>query len=447
MKAGVVRKPTVLVVDDSADLVETIARDLEENGFRVEPTTSGVQALARLERTECDVVLTDLRMPDVDGIDLLEGIRKIDPDLPVVIMTAFGNVESAVDAIQRGAYHYVTKPFKMASVRQLLERAGQDRIAREQNRQLKAASMGLVGQSAAVEELKALIRRIAHAPGAVLILGETGTGKEAVARAIHLESGRREAAFVAVNCAALPEVLLDSELFGHTSGAFPGATASRRGLFVEADGGTLFLDEVGDLPLALQAKFLRVLQTGELRPVGGEEPRRVNVRCIAATQRDLHALVKDGRFREDLFFRLNVLPLRVVPLRERREDIELLVEHFLARRHGSGAAMPRFTAEALRVLQAHLWPGNVRELENLVERLVVTSATPDIDADAVRAAIVPVAPLDPIELLAAASVPLADLEDRYTDAVLRLVRGSKARAASVLGIDATTLYRRDKRRA
>jgi two-component system response regulator HydG len=288
---------------------------------------------------------------------------------------------------------------------------------------------------------------VASAQNAVLILGETGTGKETVARAIHVESDRRDASFVAVNCAALPEMLLDSELFGHTKDAFPGATSPRRGLFVEADGGTLFLDEVGDLPLALQAKFLRILQEGELRPIGSAESRRVNVRCIAATQRDLYALVREGRFREDLFFRLNVLPIRLAPLRERREDVALLVEYFLARRaekdDGPGH---RFTPEALRLLENHLWPGNVRELENLVERLVVTSTTLEIDADAIHAAIAPFFPVDAVEVLAAASVSFEELEQRYAQAVLRLAHGNKAKAAQVLGIDVSTLYRRAKQR-
>ncbi|HSZ82911.1 MAG TPA: sigma-54 dependent transcriptional regulator, partial [Polyangia bacterium] len=379
------RKPTVMIVDDSADMVDTLGRYLRNEGFTVEPTTSGALALRRLETVPCDVVLTDLRMPDVDGLDLLEGIHKIDPQLPVIIMTAFGDIDSAVDAIQRGAYHYVTKPFKMATVRVLLERAGQERRVHEQNRQLKAAfkerfrSIGLVGHSATATELNTLIRRVANAPNSVLVLGETGTGKETVARAIHVESDRRDAAFVAVNCAALPEVLLDSELFGHTQGAFPGATTVRRGLFVEADGGTLFLDEVGDLPLALQAKFLRILQTGDVRPIGGEASRHVNVRCIAATQRDLHALVKEGQFREDLYFRLNVLPIRLPPLRERRDDIPLLVDYFLGRRAEREDGPPRtFTREALRLLETHRWPGNVRELENLVERLALTRATLEI---------------------------------------------------------------------
>ena len=446
------RKPTVMVVDDSADMVETIGRYLGNEGFGVEPATTGAHALRRLQDASCDVVLTDLRMPDVDGLDLLEGIQKVDPHLPVIIMTAFGDIESAVDAIQRGAYHYVTKPFKMATVRALVERAGQERLVREQNRQLKVAfkerfgAMGLVGVSAVVNELKGLIQRVSNAPSAVLILGETGTGKETVARAIHRESDRRDAAFVAVNCAALSDTLLDGELFGHTGG-FPGATGPRRGLFAEADGGTLFLDEVGDLPLAVQAKFLRVLQTGEVRAIGSEESRHVNVRCIAATQRDLHALVKEGKFREDLYFRLNVLPIRLAPLRERREDVAVLVEYFLDRRaeEREGPAR-RFTRDALRVLEAHRWPGNVRELENLVERLMLTCPTAEIDAESTRAALAPVAPVDPVEVLAAASVSLEDLEQRYAEVVLRHARGNKAKAASILGIDVSTLYRRDRQR-
>jgi two-component system response regulator HydG len=446
-------KPAVLVVDDSADMVDTLGRYLGNEGFAVELATSGAVALGRLESETFDVVLTDLRMPEVDGLDLLEGIHRLDPHLPVIIMTAFGDIDSAVDAIQRGAYHYVTKPFKMATVRMLVERAGQERLVREQNRQRKEAfkerfrAVGLVGHSTALNDVKALIQRVANASSSVLILGETGTGKETVARAIHGESDRRDAAFVAVNCAALPEMSLDVELFGQAAGAFPGASGPRRGLFVEADGGTLFLDEVGDLPLALQAKFLRILQTGELRPVGSEQSRRLNVRCIAATQRDLHALVKEGRFREDLYFRLNVLPIRLAPLRERPEDVAPLVDHFVGRRAERGDDPAHaFTRDALRLLEAHLWPGNVRELENLVERLIVTSPTLEIDAAAIRAALAPVAPADPVDVLAAASVTLEDLEQRYAAAVLRLTRGNKAQAASILGIDLSTLYRRDKQR-
>jgi two-component system response regulator HydG len=448
------REPSVLVVDDSAAMVDTLKRYLGDHGFHVETATTGGAALERFEAGGCDVVLTDLRMQGLDGLDVLAEIRKRDAQVPVVIMTAFGNIESAVDAIQRGAYHYVTKPFQMATLRVLLDRAAREGLMREQNNQLRAAfqerfaSRGLVGQSPPMRDLKVLIERVANAPSPVLILGETGSGKETVARTIHVESDRREAAFVAVNCAALPEVLLDSELFGHARGAFPGATEARRGLFVEADGGTLFLDEVGDMPLALQAKFLHVLQAGELRPVGSETTRRVNVRCIAATHRDLHTLVREGKFRDDLYFRLNVVPVRVPALRERQEDIALLVEHFLARqraRPGAGET-PTLAPEALTLLEAHPWPGNVRELENLVERLVVTAAGPSVDADVVRAALTPIAPGDPMQSLVAEGVQLDALERRYIAAVLRHTRGNKAKAAAILGIDLSTLYRREKSR-
>jgi two-component system response regulator HydG len=446
------RKPTVMVVDDSADMVDTVARYLGDHGYQVEPVTSGAQALHRLETVTCDVVLTDLRMPDLDGLDLLEGLHQVDPQLPVIIMTAFGSVESAVDAIQRGAYHYLTKPFKMAALQMLLERAMRDRLTRQPPRPLKPfikerlRSTSLVGSSTAISELKTLIQRVADAPSPVLIVGETGTGKETVARAVHAEGERRDAPFVVVDCAALPEMAVDSDLFGQAEGGFSGTSGARRGFFVEAEGGTLFLDEVGDLPLALQAELLRILQMGEVRPVGSAETRRVNARCIASTQRDLYALVKEGRFREDLYFRLSVLPIRLVPLRERHEDLADLVDYFLGQRAEKDGQAHTFTREARRILEAHLWPGNVRELENLVERLVVTCPMFDIDAESVRAAIAPISPVDPVEALAAASVSLVDLEQRYAEAILRRSRGNKAKAASILGIDVSTLYRRDKQR-
>jgi|SRR5579871_2247756 len=448
--AWLTRKPTVMFVDDSADMVETVARHLDEHGFHVEPAASGAAALRRLESVGCDAVLSDLRMPDVDGLDLLEGIRKVDAHLPVVIMTAFGNVDSAVDAIQRGAYHYVTKPFRLTALRLLLERAISERYGRAwTRRQLTASRQGLrtrdlIGRSAAVNELRAFITRVANAPNPVLIAGETGTGKETMARAIHAESDRREAPFVALNCAG---ALVDSELYGRLPGAFPGTEDARRGLLVAAEGGTLFLDEVGDLSPGLQASLVRILESGELRAVGAVKSRPVNVRFIAATQRDLHALIDEGKFREDLYYRLSVLPVRVPPLRERREDVLLLVDHFLDQ-HADRAAgpAPRFTQEALRVLGAHHWPGNARELANVVERLIVTSPGADIDAEAVRAVMTPVSARDPVEALAAAEVTLQDLEERYAAAVLRITGGNKAKAASILGIDVSTLYRRDKQR-
>jgi two-component system response regulator HydG len=447
-------RASVLVVDDHAEMVSTLANYLADYDWQVASASGGDEAIDRFAREPTDVVLTDVRMKGLDGLDVLFGIHKIDPQVPVVLMTAFGKIESAVDAIQRGAYHYVTKPFKMTTVRVLLERAAQERLLRQQNRHLRAAfherfaAHGLLGVSPGMRELNSLIDRVASSTSPVLIVGETGTGKELVAKAIHVESGRRDAPFVAANCAALPEPLLDSELFGHVPGAFPGALQASRGLFVEADGGTLLLDEVGGMSLAVQAKLLRVLQSGEIRPVGGEGGRRVDVRCIASTHDDLQALVRQRTFREDLFFRLNVLPVRVPALRERREDIPVLVNHFLEQAQAR-TGVPnrrRLSAPALKALEAYRWPGNVRELENIIQRLVVTAASGEISVEAVRAALVPIAPEDPIEALATAGVKLDQLEDRYIAAVLRQTRGNKVDAAAVLGVDLSTLYRRAKQR-
>jgi two-component system response regulator HydG len=444
---------SVLVVDDSAEMVATLARYLGDHGWEVRTATGGAEALEAFERDPVDVVLTDLRMQGTDGIDVLEGIRRADGQVPVVLMTAFGSVESAVNAIQRGAYHYVTKPFKMAAVRVFLERAVSDQRMRAQNRELRATlrerfgARGFVGTSAAVRELGALVERVARATSPVLIAGETGTGKELVARSIHVESERRDRAFITVSCAALPEAVLESELFGHVAGAFPGAAAARRGLFAEADGGTIFLDEVADLSLPLQGKLLRVLESGQVRTLGDDASRTVDVRCIASTHTDLAALVRARTFREDLFFRLNVIPIRTAPLRERREDLPLLVEHFLARaqQREKNPTERRLTAEAMRVIIDHPWPGNVRELENVVQRLVVTTTRSEIDGAAVRAAITPLSVGDPTEALAAAHLSLEDVEDRYVDAVLRQSSGNKADAAAILGIDVSTLYRRRAR--
>jgi two-component system response regulator HydG len=444
---------SVLVVDDSAEMVSTLARYLGDHGWEVHTATGGAEALETFAREPVDVVLTDLRMKGTDGVDVLEGIRRADEQTPVVLMTAFGSVESAVDAIQRGAYHYVTKPFKMATLRLFLERAVGDRRVRAQNRELIAAvrdrfgAHGFVGTSPAVRELAALVDRVARTASPVLISGETGTGKELVARAIHYESQRRDQPFITVSCAALPESDLESELFGHTAGAFPGASSARRGLFAEADGGTIFLDEVADLPLPLQGKLLRVLESGEIRTVGDDASHTVDVRCIASTHVDLAALVRARSFREDLFYRLDVIPIRMVPLRERREDLPLLLEHFLSRAQERTKDPTRrhFTADALRVVEEHPWHGNVRELENVVHRLVVTTTTAEIDDDAVRRALTPLTLSDPAETLAAAHLTLADVEERYVDAVLRQSHGNKANAAAILGIDVSTIYRRQGR--
>ena len=444
-------RPRALVVDDVVDLAETVATELRLAGFEARVTNSGARALETFARNPADVVVTDLRMRDVDGLDVLDGIRRVDPTVPVVIMTAFGGIDSAVEAMRRGAFDYVTKPFEMDALRALVERACRTRDtgrASADSGRDTATLQRLVGQSAAMRELRALVDQVAGATSPVVLLGETGTGKELAARAIHAGSARAGRPFVAINCAALPEHLLESELFGHTRGAFTGAATNRKGLFVEADGGTLLLDEIGDLPLPLQGKLLRVLQSGEVRPVGSETVRTGDVRCISATHKDLATLVEQQRFRQDLFFRLDVLRVPLPPLRQRVGDIPVLIEHFLGRSRGRapGAALNGFEPEAMDFLATYSWPGNVRQLENLVERLVVTATGPLASVADVKKALGDVRQIDPFQALLAQPMSLHELADRYIAGVLENVGGSKLKAASVLGVDASTLYRREKQR-
>lgn len=442
----------VLVVDDALEMAQAIVEYLERHGYEAEGVDSGATALERFKAAPPDAVLTDLRMKGLDGMDVLAAVHEIDRDIPVVIMTAFGAVDSAVEAIQRGAYHYVTKPFKMDVLLTLIQRALSERSVRAENAVLRRTvretltAGTLIGRSAGMRTVSDLVRRVAAASAPVLILGETGTGKELVARAVHNEGPRKDAPFVAVNCAAVPEALLESELFGHVRGAFTGATQTRRGLFVEANDGTLLLDEIGDMPLALQAKLLRVLETGEVRSVGSDAARKTDVRVVAATHRDLPALVRDGRFRQDLFFRLNVLPISIPPLRQRREDVSLLLDHFLRR---SRERFPRspvssLSPEATKVLLDYSWPGNVRELENLVDRCVITGETTEISARDIRAALGEVGADDPLDPARRELLSLQAVEQRYIAWVLERVGGNKTRAAEILEIDPSTLYRREK---
>lgn len=408
--------------------------------------------MARFAAAPADAVLTDLRMKDVDGLDVLDAIKRLDPDAAVVIMTAFGAIESAVEAIRRGAYHYVTKPFKMAVVRVLLERACAERSLRSENQRLRKeveerySYASLVGKSREMQQVYELIERLAAVPSPALIMGETGTGKELVARAIHHQGPRARNAFVAVNCAALPEALLESELFGHARGAFTGATQQRKGLFLEADGGTLLLDEIGDMPLALQAKLLRVLESGEIRAVGSDSVRRCDVRILAATHRVLEDLVAENRFREDLYYRLKVISVRLPPLRERREDIPMLADHFIARVRARVPTSPvqGVTPEGLRSLEEHSWPGNVRELEHVIESAVVTGSSASVSPKDLEASLAVIAK-HPLDRAKRDLIPLRDLEQEYIDWVLERTGGNKTRAAEVLGIDPSTLYRREVR--
>jgi two-component system response regulator AtoC len=367
----------ILVVDDDDALRDSLALLLAAEGYEVMTASDAESAVARLEEP-VDVVLCDVRMPGTDGLELLpELIRRL-PGAPVLMMSAYGSGELAVEALKRGAFDYLAKPFQPAEVILAIKKARERERLRRSNALLQrdvhlaTGERPIVAASPPMIDLLEVLERAAEYKATVLLTGESGTGKEVLARAIHAQSARRTQAFVAVNCAAIPETLLESELFGHARGAFTGADRARRGLFVEADGGTLFLDEIGEMPAPLQAKLLRVLQEEEVMPVGESKPRRIDVRVIAATSRDLERDVASGRFREDLFYRLDVFRVRVPPLRERREDVPLLVDHFIARfRNALGKPVRTIADEALDRLVDHAWPGNVRELENVLERAII----------------------------------------------------------------------------
>ena len=377
-------KPRVLVVDDEPRMAEVVAQALARGGCECTCASSGAEALARLEEHAVDVVVTDWKMPEMDGLALLAELGRRRPGLPVVLLTAYGSVPSAVAAMRAGAFDYVTKPFDNDELRAVVARAVElQRLARENRylRQEVASRYGpetIVAESARSRELLDLVRRVAPARATVLIQGESGTGKELVARLLHYWSDRVGRPFVAVNLKAFAEGVIESELFGHEKGAFTGAIGARAGCFERADGGTLFLDEIGEISSEVQAKLLRVLQEGEVLRVGGSGPRAVDVRVVAATNRVLRDEVATGRFREDLFFRLNVIPIHLFPLRERAEDVLPLAQHFLARYAGEAGRRLVLSAEAKAAIAAHPWPGNVRELENAIERAVVLARSEEI---------------------------------------------------------------------
>ncbi len=440
-----------LVVEDEEQFRKVVGEFLQTAGYRVTLCESGDKAIRLVESQPFDVIISDVRLGyGPDGLDVLAAVQKHQPQTPVILMTAFGDVENAMKAIQQGAYDYISKmPFQPQELLQFVARSLERRRLAEEGTKKPKEARGkireIVGRSPAMLEVYKLVARVASTLSTVLVVGESGTGKELVARAIHNHSTRAQGPFVAVNCTAISESLLESELFGHVKGAFTGAQHSKRGYFEEAQGGTLFLDEIGDINPKMQAQLLRVLQEGEIRRVGSTEPLRVDVRVVAATNRDLDEEVQKGRFREDLYFRINVVTIRLPPLRERPDDITLLVEHFLAK-YGDreGRSSVGVADEAMALLRRYDWPGNVRELENVIERALALS----------KSGIVLPSDL-PIDLLGseARSLPrsggslvddrptLAELEQRYVNLILQQEGGNKKRAAEVLGIDRRTLYR------
>ncbi|MCK6529298.1 sigma-54 dependent transcriptional regulator [Myxococcota bacterium] len=446
-------KGRILVVDDEAANREALQRILARDGYDVESAASGDQALAALRASPFDLLLTDLKMPRMDGVELLRAARVVAPDVEAILMTAYGTVEVAVEAMKEGAYDFLTKPLKRHELLRAVEKALEKRSLLAENRELRArlrekdrgreGPLGrIIGHSDGLRRVLDVVRQVAPAQATVLITGESGTGKELIAEALHHLSPRAQGPMVKLACAALPETLLESELFGHEAGAFTGATGLRKGRFELADGGTLFLDEVAEMSAATQVKLLRVLQQGEIERVGGSRTLRVDVRIVAATHRDLQAEVKVGRFREDLYWRLHVIRIHLPPLRERIGDVPLLVDHFVRRfAERNGKAIQGVSPEAMDLLSNHAWPGNVRELENTIERAVVLC----------RGARIVEADLpDPLQARAVPSrvlqfpigTPLREIERRAILETLREAGGDKALAAHLLGVATRTIYRR-----
>jgi len=437
----------ILIVDDHMEMAEMLAEALTEAGFRAEALDSGAQALTRLEAGGVDALVTDLRMEGVGGLELLAASRRLDPRRPVIVMTAYGAIASAVDSIRQGAYHYLTKPFPPEELEIFLHRALEEQKLQRETQRLRKALResqgieGLVGSSLAMREVVDLVDRLAVVDVPVLIQGETGTGKSLVAGAIHARSTRAKGPFVSINCAALPEPLLESELFGHAKGAFTGATADRPGLFAEAEGGTLLLDEIGELPLAIQAKLLHVLERASVRPVGSSRERKVDVRILAATHRDLHDMAQKQLFREDLLYRLDVVTIDIPALKQRKEDILPLVEHFLAlfRTRFPHSPVEGFAPAVLARFMDYPWPGNVRELAHVVQRMVVLGRRPQAEVEDLPQAI-RFDSGNPMDVFSKV-LPARELQHRYAQWALERCSGLKNRTAESLGIDIKTLNR------
>jgi len=445
---------TLLIVDDEENTLRGLKQGLAHTGFDIVLANRAEVAIEALQQHRVDVMLTDLRMPGMDGLELMKVAAKISPHTQTIMLTAYGTVENAVAAMRHGAFNYLTKPVNLDNLELLVKQAIQARELMTENIELrrrleeKYGFENILGGSAAMQRVFESIRQIAPTKANVLILGESGTGKELIANAIHSNSPRCDGAFVPVHCAALAKSLLESELFGHERGAFTGAVSSRAGRLERADGGTLFLDEISEIDLDVQVKLLRVLETWEFERVGGIKPIKVNVRLVAATNRDLAARVKSGAFREDLYYRLNVVSVTVPPLRERRDDIPILVEAFIAEFAAANQKkISGLTAEALDMLTAYHWPGNVREVRNVVESLVVFAQSPEITVDMLPAQFKAVAELDaggsrPGSLLLPPGTSLQEAEQLMIEEALRKTGFNVSHAAKLLGISRRTLHRK-----
>ena len=446
-------QPRLLIVDDQVSMTRWLCSDLQGRGFTTEASNSPEKIVDQLPQLNFDLVLTDVRMPRISGLELCREITARRPDIPVIVMTAFGDMEAAIEAMRVGAYDFITKPLEVDLLEIALQRAVDHRRLQMQleklEKQMQESSRAgvLVGENPIMLDLIGQIERAGPSGAAILITGESGTGKELVARALHDSSARNAEPFIAVNCAALPEALIESELFGHAKGAFTDARDARRGLFAQADGGTLFLDEIGDLPLNLQAKLLRVLEQQTIRPIGSDQEQAIDVRVLSATHQDLEAKVEREEFRQDLYYRLNVIEIEVPPLRARGNDVLLLAHTFLKQfAEKSGKAVVGIAEPAATKLLDYDWPGNVRELRNVLERAVAMTQYDRVIVDDLPARVQQFTrnkfvfgSEDPSNL-----VSLAELEQRYIVHVLQMVGNNRTRAARLLGLDRKTLYRKLK---
>ena len=442
----------ILVVEDEEGMREFLKILLGKEHYQVVACEAGDEAIRRFKDENFHAVITDIKMPGMDGIEVLSAIKGIDPVVPVIIMTGHASMETAIDAVNKGAFAYLLKQARNEEIKQLVKKAIEIRTLRRENRFLKQelrknhSQRPIIGKSEKIRQVFALVDKVAQTDSTILIFGESGTGKELIAREIHYKSSRSDGQFVSINCGALPETLLESELFGHVRGSFTGAVKDKEGLFAVARGGTFFLDEVGETSPAIQVKLLRVLQEREIIPVGGIKPIKVDVRLIAATNADLEEDVEAGKFRADLFYRLNVIPIRIPPLRERKDDIPLLVEHFLNLYCGrSDRPAKSVSPEAFEVLMRYAWPGNVRELENVLERAVILQdgrvITPDDVPEKLRSSMTQKRGA----VVAASNLTLDELEKEYMLKVLDETGWHKKKAATILGINASTLYRKLQR--
>ena len=438
----------VLVLDDEREMGSFLVDLLSDEGYTTEAYQRGTEVVAALEKESADLLITDMVMDGMKGMEVLRAAQLRDPSIAVVMITAFGTIESAVEAMRRGAFYYLTKPFKSADLLFIVQKALEEKHLRTEVLRLQKEVEShyhfdqIIGKSAAMQQVFELVERVKESPVNILLTGESGTGKDLLARTLHYQSGRKQSPFVPVNCAAIPEQLLESELFGYIRGAFTDARKDKKGLFIEADGGTLFLDEVGELPLLLQAKLLRVIEDKEVRPLGATKVEKVDVRIIAATNRDMREAVERGEFRQDLFYRLSVVDIHIPSLRERPEDLPLLLQHFITR-SSQASQVRRLSADALRILLNYPWPGNVRELENTIERALVLCRGEEITPNDLPVHLTASKPqVSGLEHALLRRRSLADLEREYIRLALEFTEGKKKEAADILGIDRKTLYRK-----